>query len=272
MNADRNTLTAGFLAIGNELLDGIVLETNCHWMSIRLVAIGVDIRRLVSVRDEIDEIGRALEFAREACDIIITSGGLGPTHDDMTLKAVAKALGRELVEDKDAIEIIQRQYKTLHEKEIVAEPDLTDARRKMALLPKGAFPLDNKVGGAPGVRIHDGDTTIFCLPGVPAELKFIFDDSVLPWIKDNVVQKFYEQLVEFEMKDESVFAPAIDSVMKQIPNVYIKSLPKPYGTSKGIRVWVSARGDNEVEIRKAVERAIGKLEEVTGIRCKPAEK
>ena len=190
----------------------------------------------------------------------------------MTLKAVAKALGRELVEDKDAIEIIRRQYKTLHEKEIVAEPDLTDARRKMALLPKGAFPLDNTVGGAPGVRIHDGDTTIFCLPGVPAELKFIFDDSVLPWIKDNVVQKFYEQLVEFEMKDESVFAPAIDSVMKQIPNVYIKSLPKPYGTSKGIRVWVSARGDNEVEIRKDVERAIGKLEEVTGIRSKPAEK
>jgi nicotinamide-nucleotide amidase len=272
MSQNIDSLNAGFLAIGNELLDGIVLETNCHWMSVRLVALGVNVRRLVSVRDEIEEIGKALEFARETCNIIITSGGLGPTHDDMTLKAIAEALDRPLVEDKDAIKIIERQYKILHEKEIVATPDLTDARRKMAQLPEESFPLDNLVGGAPGVRIHEGKTTIFCLPGVPAELKFIFDDSVVPWIKDHVVQKFYEQLVEFEMKDESVFAPAIDTVMKQLPNVYIKSLPKPYGTSKGIRVWISARGNDEREIQEDVEKAISKLEETTGVHSKPAER
>ena len=106
MTKNKEVRTVGFLAIGNELLDGIVLETNCHWMEIRLVALGVDIRRLVSVRDEIEEIGKALQFVREACDVIITSGGLGPTHDDMTLKAIAIALGREIVEDKDAVEII----------------------------------------------------------------------------------------------------------------------------------------------------------------------
>jgi molybdenum cofactor synthesis domain-containing protein len=272
MTPKKETLTAGFLAIGNELLDGIVLETNCHWMSVKLVALGVDIRRRVSVRDEIDEIAEALAFTREVCDIIITSGGLGPTHDDMTLKAMAKALGRDLVEDRNAIEIIKRQYKTLHEKKIVAAPDLTEARRKMALLPEGAVPLDNRVGGAPGVRINDKDTTIFCLPGVPAELEFIFEDSVLPWIKANVVQKFYEELVEFQMKDESVLAPAIDSVMKKIPSVYIKSLPKPYGSSKGIRVWVSARGSDEDELKKHVRDAINSLEVATGIRSKPVEK
>ncbi len=107
---------------------------------------------------------------------------------------------------------------------------------------------------------------------MPAELEFIFEDSVLPWIKDNVVQKFYEKLVEFEMKDESVFAPAIDSVMRKFPTVYIKSLPKPYGTSKGIRVWVSARGSNEEELEKHVRGAITSLEEATGIRSKPVEK
>jgi molybdenum cofactor synthesis domain-containing protein len=272
MTSKKETLTTGFLAIGNELLDGIVLETNCHWMSVRLVALGVDIRRRVSVRDEIEEISKALHFVREVCDVVITSGGLGPTHDDVTLKAIAKSLGRNLVEDKHAIEIIERQYKTLHDKKIVTAPDLTEARRKMALLPEDAVPLDNRVGGAPGVRIHEGDTTIFCLPGVPAELEFIFEDSVLPWIKDNVVQKFYEKLVEFEMKDESVFAPAIDSVMRKIPNVYIKSLPKPYGTSKGIRVWISSRGTDDKELKKRVEDAITSLEEVTGIRSKPAEK
>lgn len=272
MTKNKEVRTVGFLAIGNELLDGIVLETNCHWMEIRLVALGVDIRRLVSVRDEIEEIGKALQFVREACDVIITSGGLGPTHDDMTLKAIAIALGREIVEDKDAVDIIQRQYRALHGEGIVAAPDLTEARRKMAQLPKGAVPLDNRVGGAPGVMIQDEGTTIFCLPGVPAELKFIFEDSVIPWIKENVIQKFHEQIVEFEMKDESVFAPAIDSVMKKIPTVYIKSLPKPYGTSKGIRVWISARGTDDIELRKHIEDAIASLEEATGIRSKPVEK
>jgi nicotinamide-nucleotide amidase len=266
------TLTAGILAIGNELLDGIVLETNANWMELRLVALGVQMRRLVSVRDEMEEIGKALQFASEACDLIITSGGLGPTHDDMTLRAIAKALGKEIIEDQKAVEIVKRQYKTLFEKKIVTAPDFTDARRKMAQIPKGAVPLDNRVGGAPGVMIEDMGTTIFCLPGVPAELKFIFEDSVIPWVRDNVVQKFHEQLVEFRMRDESVFAPAIDLVMKKIPNVYIKSLPKPYGTSKGIRVWVSARGENDAELKKQVNDAIASLEEATGIKSIPAEK
>lgn len=270
MNSKRETLTAGFLAIGNELLDGIVLESNCHWMETRLVALGVDIRRLVSVRDEIDEIGKALQFVREVCDVIITSGGLGPTHDDMTLKAIAVALGRKTVEDKKAIEIVKRQYEILHDKGIVAAPDLTEARRKMAQLPEGAIPLNNKVGGAPGVRIHDGETTIFCLPGVPAELKFIFDESVVPWVKENVAQKFYEQLVIFDLKDESVFSPAIDSVMKKFSNVYIKSLPKPYGTSRGIRVWISARGSDDSKIQRDVKDAIVSLEKATGTISRPA--
>jgi nicotinamide-nucleotide amidase len=272
MTSKKETLSAGFLAIGNEILDGIVLETNCHWMEVRLVALGVDIRRLVSVRDEIEEIGKALEFAREVCDIIITSGGLGPTHDDMTLKAIAEALGRDLIEDKQAEEIIARQYQLLKERGIVGSSELTEERKKMGILPEGSIPLDNRVGGAPGVRIHDEDTTIFCLPGVPAELKFIFEDSIVPWVKQNVAQKFYEEIVEFELRDESVFSPAIDSVMRKLPNVYIKSLPKPYGTSRGIRVWVSARGSDEVNLKKDVLEAISGLEEETGIRSKPQER
>ncbi|MFW9805145.1 MAG: competence/damage-inducible protein A [Candidatus Thorarchaeota archaeon] len=272
MTSKKGTLTAGFLAIGNELLDGIVLETNCNWMETQLVALGVEIRRLVSVRDEIEEIGKALQFVRETCDVIITSGGLGPTHDDMTLKSIAQALKREVVEDPVAIDVIKRQYKMLHQKKIVAEPNLTDARRKMAQIPNGAIALDNRVGGAPGVKIQEGNTTIFCLPGVPAELKFIFEDSIVPWVKENVALKFYEQLVIFDLKDESVFAPAIDVVMKKFSNVYIKSLPKPYSTSRGIKVWVSARGIDEAEIEEDVKSAIKSLEKETGTTSKPAAK
>ncbi|MFW9964709.1 MAG: competence/damage-inducible protein A [Candidatus Sifarchaeia archaeon] len=271
-NPEKRVLSIGIIAIGNELLDGVVLDTNSNWMELRLVARGVKIKRLVSVRDEIEEIGKALEFTREACDVIITTGGLGPTHDDKTLAAIAQALGRKIVENQNAAMIVKRQYETLYEKGIVAAPDFTEVRRKMALFPEGAIALDNRVGGAPGVMIQEGDTTIFCLPGVPMELKFIFEDTVIPWIEENTAQKFYEQIVEFQMRDESVLAPAIDSVMNKIPNVYIKSMPKPYGTSKRIRIWISARGDDDSELKKLVQKAISGLEKATGIRSSPAKK
>jgi molybdenum cofactor synthesis domain-containing protein len=263
--------TLGILAIGNELLDGKVLETNSNWMEMRIVPLGLEIRRRAVVRDEIEEIGEAIDFVKEQCDVIITSGGLGPTHDDMTLKAIAQHLNLKLVENPEAVEIIRRQYKNLHEKGIVQDPDMTRSRRKMAQLPEGSIALDNRVGGAPGVMIQDGDATIFCLPGVPSELQFIFEDSVLPWLESHVSQRFHEEVVEFGFKDESVFAPAIDVVMKKIPGVWIKSLPKRYGTSKTLRVWISARGEKTSDLSRIVKRAISELEKETGIKSKPVK-
>jgi molybdenum cofactor synthesis domain-containing protein len=267
----RKIRTVGIIAIGNELLDGKVLETNSNWMEKLLVPIGLEVRRRALVRDEVEEIGHAIDFIKSHCDVIITSGGLGPTHDDMTLKAIAIHLDLKLVENPDAIEIIERQYETLHENGIVQVPDMTDSRRKMAQLPEGSKALDNRVGGAPGVMLQDGKTTIFCLPGVPSELEFIFKDSVLPWFSDNVTQRFLEQAVEFGFKDESVFAPAIDVVMKKVPGVWIKSLPKTYGTSKTLRVWISARGEDVSELDKLVKQAIQELEKTTGIKSSPIE-
>ncbi|MHA1495603.1 MAG: competence/damage-inducible protein A [Candidatus Thorarchaeota archaeon] len=257
--------TVGILAIGNEVLDGLVLDTNSNWMELRLVALGLEMKRLATVRDEIEEIGKGLEFLMETCDVIITSGGLGPTHDDMTLKAIAASIGIEVKENPEALAIVERQYKDLFKRGIVQSPDMTEARIKMARIPEGAIPLDNRIGGAPGVRLELNDTTIFTLPGVPSELKFIFDDSVMPWIKDRVVQKFFEQVVEFGMHDESTFAPAIDVVMKKHPGVYIKSMPKTYGTTNSLRVWVSARGEDLETITDQVVKAIQSLEKETGL-------
>jgi len=268
---DSKIRTVGILAIGNEVLDGLVLDTNSNWMELRLVALGLQMKRLVSVRDEIEEIGKALKFVMDACDVVITSGGLGPTHDDMTLKALASALGLEVSENADALAIVERQYKNLHERGIVQSPDMTEARVKMARIPDGAIPLDNRVGGAPGVRLQAGNSTIFALPGVPSELKFIFDDSIVPWISERVAQKFYEEVVEFGMHDESTFAPAIDVVMKKHPGVYVKSMPKTYGTSKTLRVWISARGESLDEITEMVKGAIRSLEEVTGLQSSIVE-
>jgi len=148
---------------------------------------------------------------------------------------------------------------------------MTDARIKMAQIPEKSIPLDNRVGGAPGVMIEDNEATVFCLPGVPSELKFIFENSLVPWIRDRVRWKFYEKIVGFGLSDESVFAPAIDVVMKKHRGVYIKSMPKTYGTSKILRVWVSMRCENLEEAKEHVEDAIDDLENTTGLKARYVE-
>jgi molybdenum cofactor synthesis domain-containing protein len=262
---DVASLQVGILTIGNEVLDGLVLDTNSNWIELRISALGAETKRLVSVRDTIREIGSALDFLKKSCDVIITSGGLGPTHDDMTLKAIALNLGRALVEDPKAAEIVKRQYRMLYEKGIVQTPDYTESRRKMAVIPEKSIPLDNTVGGAPGIRIDEENATIFCLPGVPKELKSIFDSSVMKWFEKTCKTKYYEKVMEFPERDESVFAPYIDHAMKAFPKVYIKSMPKTYGSSNVLRVWISARGDNLTKLQEDVSGAIEFLCKETGL-------
>ena len=259
-------LRAGILTIGNEILNGVVLDSNSNWMELRLVALGVSMERQISVRDDTSDIGKALAHLRETCNVIITSGGLGPTHDDMTLNAIARALALQLQEDSAALSIVERQYQHLYEQGIVGSPDLTESRRKMASLPAGSKPLDNTVGGAPGVIIVLEGVTIFCLPGVPRELKVMFESSIRPWIEKRSSQRYFERIVDFEVSDETVFAPFIERVMRKHPGVYIKSMPKTYGSSKVLRVWVSARGDNSGVLKTSVENAISALSQESGFK------
>lgn len=266
------SLRAGILTIGNEVLDGLVRDTNANWMEKQLIELGVEMRRLASVRDEIDEIGIGLRFLAEHCDVVFTSGGLGPTHDDMTLQAVAKALEVNLKENPEALEIVKRQYKILHENGIVASPDMSESRLKMARIPEGSKPLNNSVGGAPGVMLNYQGTTIFCLPGVPAELENIWESSVKPWLSTKVVGSYYEEIVEFTFIDESVFAPHIEKAMRDHPGVWVKSMPKKYGTTKVMTVWISSRGAHLDEDKKRVKGAIKTLEISCGLSAKTVEK
>ena len=264
----EEAMKAGILAIGDEVLEGLVLDTNSNWIEIQLAPLGVEMSRLVSVRDNLTEIGCALKFLIETCNLVITSGGLGPTHDDMTLKAVAQAFDRDLVEDPKALGIVEKQYKDLYERGIVNSAEITESRRKMARIPEGSAALNNTVGGAPGVMLKIDNVTIFCLPGVPSELKMIFDGSIVPWIQKNSTNEFYERVVEFEMRDESVFAPIIDIVMKMHPGVYIKSMPRTYGTSHVLKVWVSSRGSSKKTVTRIVNDAIASICHETGLEAR----
>ena len=265
------SLRAGILTIGNEVLDGIILDTNTNWIEMKIHALGLEMRRVVAVRDEMGEIGRGLHFLLDDCDVIFTSGGLGPTHDDMTLAAIGKALDLQLLENEQAIEMIRRRYVDLHRRGIIATSDMTESRRKMGVVPEGSVLLSNDVGAAPGVRVNYGGKFVFSLPGVPSELKSIWENSIQPWLKDHIKGAYFQEIIELDFIDESIFSPVIDSVMSKHPGVWIKSMPKRYGTSRVMRVWISARTDELDEAVERVQHAIETLEKETGLQSKQVE-
>lgn len=253
------TTQVGILVVGNEILDGIVLDTNSKWIINQLKALNLYVKEKATVRDEVPEIAKALRrLVADGCNLIFTTGGLGPTHDDKSLSGVAGAFGLPLELNEEALSIVTRQYSDLHERGVIETAEMTDARRKMAVLPRGARPLDNRIGGAPGVLLDIEGAQIVCLPGVPGELMWIFDNQVLTLLKQRVEGAFSEKIIYLPLRDESTLAPIIDEVMRDTPYVYIKSMVKPYGES-GIRLWVSARGQSQVEVEERVNRVANLL-------------
>jgi molybdenum cofactor synthesis domain-containing protein len=253
----------GILVVGTEILEGIILDTNTQWIINRLKPLNFNVKESITVRDNTTEIARALNhLIKDGCKLVFTTGGLGPTHDDMTLKGVTDAFNLYLELNEDALAIVTRQYKILHQRGIIETGKITDPRRKMAVLPQGAIPLDNRVGGAPGVLLDVEGCQIICLPGVPMELMWIFDNQVIPLLKNRVEGIYFEKILYYSLRDESTLAPIIDQVMNEIPEVYIKSMVKPYG-EPGIRLWISARGQNQTEVENNVERVAKLLDEKT---------
>jgi molybdenum cofactor synthesis domain-containing protein len=244
----------GILVIGNEILDGIVLDTNSQWIINRLKALRFQVKEKMTVRDDLSEISRGIRIlVANNCNLVFTTGGLGPTHDDKTLEGVAKAYDLPLEINIEALNIVTRQYSAFHERGIINSKEITEPRRKMAFLPLGSVPLDNRVGGAPGVLLIIEDLQIISLPGVPGELMWIFDNQIIPLLKNKVEGAFAEKIIFLPLRDESTLAPIIDEVMDDIPDVYIKSMVKPYGES-GIRLWISANGQSQLEVEERVNR------------------
>jgi nicotinamide-nucleotide amidase len=172
------------IAVGNELLLGDVLDTNTNWLCQRVTGVGGQVTRAVLIRDHIEAIVEEVRLAlARRPNLIFTTGGLGPTGDDITLQGVAKATDRPLELHAEALIMVQAKYEELAEKGYLADSALTDARRKMAYLPRGAVALSNPVGAAPASVLDIGGTTVVSLPGVPDELKGIYDETLPPVLR-----------------------------------------------------------------------------------------
>jgi len=246
------------ISIGNELLIGKILNTNAHWLAKRITSLGLSVRRITVIGDDLAEISSAIRdsiLRRPA--FIITTGGLGPTFDDKTLEGVAIATNRDLEENKEALEMIRRKYEEYVAEGLMESVELTQYRVKMARLPKGAKPLPNPLGTAPGVLLEHGGVTLIMLPGVPEEMKAIFEESVLPLLRKAAGGMiFYEASLEVAGLYESDLAPLIEEVMRENPYVYIKSHPKVSEKVRRIELHLSTTCSDERTAKQRIERAV----------------
>ncbi len=221
--------TAEIISIGNELLIGHTLDTNSHWIAKHLTKLGWTLERVTQLRDSLDSIKSGVrESLKRNPSVLITIGGLGPTHDDMTLAGMSRALNKPTRLNREALQLVKDHYQRLESK-----PKLTKYRTKMATLPQGSAPLPNPVGTAPGVKIQQSSTTIFSLPGVPSEMKAIFRSSVIPYLESFHATRPREIEVRIIGIIESALAPVLDQARKIYPKLYFKSHPR--GRETGIR-------------------------------------
>ena len=245
-------MKAYIITVGNEVLKGRTVNTNAAHIGRALTYAGYDVVRVVVVPDDVDEIAWAFRDALSKADLIVSTGGLGPTFDDKTLEGLAKALGVELELNQEAYRMVKEKYDRLG-------VELTRERIKMAYLPKGAKPLPNPVGTAPGVYIEYQGKRIIALPGVPAEMEAILDE-VLPQLR--VPGRFYyEETTTIRGIMESTMAPIIADLMKKYAGqVYIKSHPKGIEIGNPVlEIEVSASGGSEADVRDLVKRVLGEL-------------
>jgi molybdenum cofactor synthesis domain-containing protein len=254
------------LCIGDELLTGLVLNTNSEWLSKKITGIGGFVNRVTIVGDDICEISSAInESLERGIDCLVISGGLGPTPDDKTLEGVSSALGCKLELSEKALDMMRKSYERLSIKY-----QLNEFRLKMAMMPKGSIPIQNIVGIAPAVLIEiksrqRSSRRIFCLPGVPMELEGIFSAFVIPILQKQISTRFHviETTHEVVGVGESVLTPILfkinDSNLPQ--SMYVKTHPRGYTSDHKpkLQIQIVSKGQNRKKVQSRYKETFSLL-------------
>ncbi|MEE8533838.1 MAG: competence/damage-inducible protein A [Alphaproteobacteria bacterium] len=219
------TVTAALLIIGNEILSGRTRDANLPYLAERLNGVGVRLAEVRVVADDEDAIVAAVNALRATCDYVFTTGGIGPTHDDITAAAVAKAFGLPLVRNAQAVTILEVFYKG-------SDLELNEARLTMADMPEGAELVDNPVSGAPGFSIAN----VFVLAGVPSIMQAMFEG-----VKHRLVggEPMRARTLAVDLP-EGAIAAALAAVQNDYPDVEIGSYPYYRSGAFGVKLVLRA--------------------------------
>jgi len=247
-------LNIEIIAIGTELLEGKVSDTNTNFIAGNLTDLGFNVNYITMVRDNKSEMVKSIKNSLNRADIIITTGGLGPTADDITREAVAEATECPLYENREVREEIEEYFKN-------RKHEITENNYRQAKLPKGAVPLHNKQGTAPGILLDADNYIIISLPGVPPEMENLFFKEVIPYLKKlnpkkNTVIKFLNLFGIGESRLET----EIDDIIKNSENPEITLLAE----AGKVRIKLAASADSLQKAGNLIKNRENKIRKKVG--------
>lgn len=251
-------MTAEIITIGDEILIGQIIDTNSAFLAKEFNKIGISIYQITSVQDDKEHILKALEEAEGYADIIIITGGLGPTKDDITKLTLCEYFNDELIENKDVLANVEHLFS-----KYIKTP-ISEINRHQALVPSKSKVLMNKYGTAPGMWMEKESKVFVSLPGVPYEMKALIKDEVIPHLRDKFKFPYikHKTLLTYGL-GESAIAGRIEEFEEQLPDfiklAYLPSLGR-------VRLRLSAKAYDkamvEVEVEKQVQRLLPFVEDI----------
>ncbi len=242
-------MKAEIITIGGELLDGSQVDLNAVYLGSRLTSLGAVVVRITSVPDAVDDIEEATSRALDRADLVITTGGLGVTADDRTKHAVARLFGRKLVLDEGVLEKVRARFEARN----VPMPEINIAA---AMLPEGARSIENQRGTAPGLLFEKGEELLFVLPGVPVELRAMFESFVSPFLEGKGLRRLaQERLIRTTGLAESEIAERVEPLARRLARTDVVYLP----SATGVDLKVIGRGQTSDEAAKTAEKSQEKI-------------
>jgi len=251
----KNTLNAEILSVGTELLLGNTTNTDARDISIYLSELGINVFYHTVVGDNPERLSKAVEIARERADIIITTGGLGPTCDDLTKQVLAKAFDLEMVFHEELAEEMRRYFK-----EVIGVDNMTENNLQQACLPSGCTVFHNEWGTAPGCAFEAKGVRVIMLPGPPRECNAMFKACAMPYLRslsDDVILSHNLHIVG---SGESAVEAKLRDMMNDLQNPTLA----PYAKEGEVMLRITAKAKSEDEAEKMTQPVIEKVREVLG--------
>ena len=244
------------ISVGTEILLGNIVNTNAAYLAEKCALLGCSLYHQTVVGDNEERMEEAIRQAIERADIVILTGGLGPTKDDLTKEVTAKVFGRKLYMDEHSKTRIRDYFEKIKSKKV------TENNWKQALVPEGAIVIDNLNGTAPGLILEDKERgkAAILIPGPPNEMKPMFEEYIVPYLQKNQPEIIVSQMVKISGIGESQVAEEIQDLIESQTNPTIA----PYAKTGEVHLRVTASAENEKACKKLIKPVVKELKKRFG--------